>query len=385
LCSLILSLFTQTFSALQNAAASPRVTILYKGPLHSLAEGNTSTDESLTQSVLEGRDFEDLAVIQTLCNQSAGKAKLYCDKSDESNSPDIVHLACHTQWDDKSVLDYSGIDVDGESPLDVDGAASQICLWSRCCAGGEDKQRTLLVFFNACFSAAVGRGVIKKIREKFKFKPPYILAWEEEVPNALCNKLAKAVYSGGSVSDWDSTFQFETFFELAVATIARKSKFVVNLSEPIRGEGTLSKEKMYTPTLLSPDGKDSNNLMEMDGMDNGIAVVDATPVADTGKKIEESDIEQYTKTQPRYKIMHEPIKSWIERAVFGKPVEPVELEQWLCGMKLRDDEKKCVLETLKTLEFDEMDLVDAMEDDDLADFKKQLEGSSVQVLTCKLL
>jgi hypothetical protein len=338
---------------------------------------------------VEGRAFKDASLIESLCNRSAGKAKLYFEEQ-PGPPPDIIHLACHTKGDDQRGFDFSGIDPKGKTPLNVDSAVAKIRLWSGCC-GGEDKLQTLLIFFNACYSADVGRAVIQKMKA-LKLKPPHFIAWEEEVPNALCNDLAKEVYCGTLMNDWSRNFKFEMFFD-CVKTLAMESKFVMNLSEPIRGEGTVSIEKIYVPTLLSPDEKDPNNLMKVNGMDpsggghliddgggggGGMAVVDATPVVDTAKQIN-------TKTQPRYEMMDEPIKSWIERAVFGKPNEPVELEQWSCCMKLRDDEKQCVLKTLKSLGFDKMDLVDAMEEDDLANFKNKLEGSSAQVLTSTLL
>jgi hypothetical protein len=329
-------------------------------------------------------EFEDEAAIQGFCKQSRGKAKLVYDKS----PPDIIHLASHTKGCGESALDgldYSGIDIGAEDsePLDFECAAAKILTWS---------SDTLLVFFNSCYSVNVGKAMMQKYREA-GVPPPHIIAWDAEVPNALCNRLVAKFYDTESrnklmqlkdqrsqlVQLKDQRRKFKLFFG-AIATLATKTKFVVSISEPIRGDGVASTEKTYTPTLLRPD--DEDDVVDATLMVDSATHLEVGKVVARGgettlevERVEEgrastvegtdegTDVEQQIRS--RYEIVDESMKCWIEFAVFGKK-KHVDVAEWLRSMGLKDADSVFLVSYLKTtMRVDDMDDVGYMEKDDL--------------------
>jgi hypothetical protein len=286
--------------------------------------------------------------------------------------PDILHIACHTKENADLSFDYSGIDVDDEKkPIDVDRAAAKVFEWSGCISG--TGRRSSLVFFNACHSAVVGREVIQMARScKVEVKPPYIIAWEGDVPNSLCNALAESIYGDMLVKNWGQEFVFELFVKTAakLAKLADARKFVVTQADPARGMmSSTTKKYKKDLVLLLPDGTQS----ELIGKS-------AKNECDDDKSGEE-ETDQIFKAQ--YEIKRESIKAWVKFAIFGER-ERANMDEWLCDMELRETDKACIIKLLESMDVEDMDDVDEMEGGELEELERKLE-ELIQTVVCSLL
>ena len=101
-----------------------------------------------------------------------------------------------------------------------------------------------MVFFNACYSAGVGRKILE-ISDECKAMPSNIIAWEGAVPNRLCNMVAEAFYSNTLAEQWGENFNLMGWYKCQVENLCQNAKFEAVEIDPIRGDVLFARTGAY--------------------------------------------------------------------------------------------------------------------------------------------
>jgi hypothetical protein len=332
--------------------------------------------------------FEDHKLIEKL------KKTHHLAESSPPDIPDILHLACHTEEGRKEEREEGGLvsgynfsDIDEENQdVNATSAAKKICEWAGFLRAG----RTSLVFFNACYSAIPCREALEMLQgTQFSGKAPYMIAWEEEAPNSLCNALAASVYQATLVDNWSrdsnqSGINFELLFKM-VKDSAMSTCYIATVSDPIRGGMSMpSTPRTYEPVLITPKGQNlkrgrmpslqkrknpvASNLNPHNpgGTKKKCTTMNAVNLSTSKEEEHSGDVCMHH--QPQCAIKDEPIEKWIEFEFTGKRIS--DIESWLDDMKLMDVQKTRIKKVLANSEIEEMRDIDAMSD--FAQLKKDL-------------